>query len=396
MRQTYAEEMINATGDQSFNPYFAGMHTHILKGLSSGLVYDRHAWTGNGELLGIDIEARFDPSEVDTSVCSLWRYAPFIPVGRQHIVSLGEGFTSLVPVKLYGKSMLVKQEQLFPSGSYKDRGASVLISAARSLGIRHVVQDSSGNAGCAVAAYSARAGIRAEIYVPASTSPGKLAQVRMYGAELKLVEGSREDTARAAWEAAQHSYYASHCYNPYFFEGTKTFAYEVCEQLGWKAPDVVVLPAGNGTLVIGCYIGFKHLFESGVTGKMPKLVAVQSDRCAPLYLAWKKGLGRPEPVKPGATLAEGIAIAEPVRGEQLIGIVNETQGAFISVSDDEILEALKLCCRMGHYIEPTSAATVAGIRKALNQFGGETWVSLFSGHGLKSTEKMLQLLDRQE
>lgn len=367
---------------------------YTLTGMQSGTDYStqKGTWYGANELLNINTTKQFDLRKLSKNQCNLWRYEHFLPVPITEAVTLGEGFTPLLPVSLFNTSIHIKQEQLFPTGSYKDRGASVLMSVARQQGITHVVQDSSGNAGCAIAAYAAKAGIKADIYVPASTSPAKLAQMRMYGADLMLVEGSREDTANAAWKAAQHTYYASHCYNPYFFEGTKTFAYEVCEQLNWTAPDVLVLPAGNGTLVIGCYIGFKHLYESGVISKMPKMVAVQSSNCAPLYEAWKNNDTTPARVISLPTVAEGIAIAEPVRGSQMIEIINETKGAFVTVTDEETISALIRCCNMGYYIEPTSAATIAGIQKALQLFEGGTWVSLFSGHGLKSTEKMLKLL----
>lgn len=362
----------------------------------TGLIYtaDQPEWLGLGELPEIKTVLPFDIEKIDKKMRSQWRYEYFMRVDPNHVVTLGEGFTPMLPLSLFGQTVHIKQEQFFPTGSYKDRGASVLISLARELGVKQVVQDSSGNAGCAIAAYAARAGIRADIYVPASTSPGKLAQIRMYGANLILIPGSREDTARAALLAAHNVYYASHCYNPFFFEGTKTFAYEVCEQLNWKVPDVVVLPAGNGTLVIGCYIGFKHLLDSGVISRMPKLVAVQSAHCAPLYAAWKQNLAEPEKINAQPTIAEGIAIAEPVRGRQIIEIIRATNGAFVAVSDQETIDALKLCGNMGYYIEPTSAATIAGIQKARALFEGETWVSLFSGHGLKSTEKMLHLLEK--
>ena len=152
--------------------------------------------------------------------------------------------TPLEQVNIGGREILMKLDFLFPSGSYKDRGATVMISQALAMGVKQVVQDSSGNAGCAVAQYCARAGIGCEIFVPASTSPAKLVQIEAYGARLNLVPGSREDTAKAAMKAADHTYYASHVWNPFFFQGTKTFAYELCEQLGWKAPDTVILPAG--------------------------------------------------------------------------------------------------------------------------------------------------------
>lgn len=336
----------------------------------------------------------FDINSVNFKMNSLWRYHQFIPVDNANVVSMGEGYTPLLQLNIAGSLVYVKQEQLFPTGSYKDRGATVLMSYAKQMGVQQVVQDSSGNAGCAIAAYAANAGISCDIFVPEDTSEAKLAQIRAYGANLILVNGDREATADAALEAAQSNYYASHCYNPLFLHGTKTFAYEVCEQLGWQSPDVVVLPAGNGTLVLGCYLGFEHLLKSGVIDKMPRIIAVQAQSCAPLFKAWEKDLAVPEVVIPEYTLAEGIAIANPIRGKEMLQTVKATNGFFVAVTEDEITTALKLCLAKGFYIEPTSAATIAGLIKAKEKLNEKIWVTLFSGHGLKSTEKIMSLLKK--
>ena len=355
---------------------------------------DEPIWRCNcGGLLDIHFQPEFDKAKIEARGPGLWRYREAIPLQADaNIVSFGEGFTPLVEVDFAGRPVWVKQDQLFPTGSYKDRGATVLISKARELGIRRVVEDSSGNAGCAIAAYCARAGIECSIFVPADTSPGKLAQIRLYGAELNLIPGSREDTANAVMQAAQADYYASHSWNPFFFQGTKTFAFEVCEQLGWRAPDALVLPVGNGTLLLGAAIGFRELLESGVTGRMPRLVAVQSENCAPLEQAFTQNLADVPKIHKRDTLAEGIAIAEPVRGMQIVDAVRHSGGTFITVSDAEIKQSLKDICRRGFYIEPTSAATTAGVSRYARQAGaGEVIVSVFTGHGLKSTEKMMAL-----
>lgn len=336
----------------------------------------------------------FDINSVNFKINNLWRYHQFLPVDIADAVSMGEGYTPLLQLNIAGNLVYVKQEQLFPTGSYKDRGATLLMSYAKKLGVQQVVQDSSGNAGCAIAAYAANAGISCDIFVPEDTSEAKLAQIRAYGANLILVNGDREATADEALMAAQSSYYASHCYNPLFLHGTKTFAYEVCEQLGWQAPDIVVLPAGNGTLVLGCYMGFEHLLKSGVIDKMPRIIAVQAQSCAPLFKAWEHGLTEPEMVKSEYTLAEGIAIANPVRGKEMLQAVKATNGFFVAVTEDEITAALKLCLAKGFYIEPTSAATIAGLIKAKENVNEKTWVTLFSGHGLKSTEKIMSLLKK--
>ncbi len=284
----------------------------------------------------------------------------------------------------------VKIDYLFPTGSYKDRGATVLISKMREWGIQKVVEDSSGNAGAAVAAYCARARIGCEIYVPRDTSSEKTTQIQAYGATLRKVQGSREKTAEVAWKAASQIPYASHCWNPFFLHGTKTFAFEVWEQMGWKAPDALVLPVGNGTLFLGAYIGFKELKEAGRIRRIPRLVGVQSAFCAPLYLAFEKGGTEPRPVGKKETLAEGIAIAEPVRGRQILKAARETDGQILAVTEKEIRMALKEMGRKGHFIEPTAAATVAGLKKYLRKAGRrETVVSTLTGSGLKSARKML-------
>ena len=342
-----------------------------------------------GGLLDLRFRPRLSVGEVAARKPGMWRYREALPiVDDAAVVSFDEGYTPLVEVEIGGRGVLIKQDHLFPTGSYKDRGAAVLISKVRELGVQSVVEDSSGNAGCAVAAYCARAGIECEIFVPESTSAAKLAQIQMYGAKLNRVPGSREDTARAVLEAAEGRYYASHSWNPFFFHGTKTFVFEVCEQLGWKSPDTVVLPVGNGTLLLGCHIGFTELLEMGVIETKPKMVAVQSDGCAPLHQAFHADASEIGAICPEPTLAEGIAIAEPIRGGQILEAVRESGGTFVSVRDDRVRESLMDMARKGFYIEPTSAATIAGLEQYLEASQDEgVVVSVFTGHGLKSAER---------
>jgi threonine synthase len=190
--------------------------------------------------------------------------------------------------------------------------------------------------------------------------------------------------------AAENDYYASHSWNPFFFHGTKTFAYEVCEQLGWQAPDEVVLPVGNGTLLLGAALGFRELFEMGVIGKLPRLVGVQAEACAPLAEAFNFGATHAVFEK-RETLAEGIAIAEPVRREQILAAVRQSGGTFTTVSEGEIRASLLAMCRQGFYIEPTAAATIAGVEKTTRSSQAHIIVTVLTGHGLKATEKMLKL-----
>ncbi len=318
----------------------------------------------------------------------MWRYREAIPVEHdENIVSFGEGFTPLVDLDIDGLPVKVKLDHLFPSGSYKDRGASVLISKAKELGVTHVVEDSSGNAGAAIATYCRRANISCDIYVPASASPGKLVQINMMGARLHSVAGSREDTANAALAAAEKYYYASHSWNPFFFHGTKTFAYEVCEQLGRRAPDIVVTPVGNGTLLLGAMIGFQELWHAGIIEKTPRILAVQTAHCAPCAEAFFKGESNITHINKKKTLAEGIAVAEPVRGAHILQAVRDSDGDFVTVEEHEIITWLKKLYRNGFYIEPTSAAVFAGIAKSKTQMNKkQTIVSVITGHGLKANK----------
>ncbi len=344
-----------------------------------------------GSFFHLEFEPKFSVKEISKRPPSLWRYREALPILRDgNIVSMREGFTPLEKMNFNGQPVHMKIDYLFPTGSYKDRGATVLVSKAKELGVKEVVEDSSGNAGAAIAAYCVRAGIGCEIYVPRATSLGKLFQIKAYGAALNKVEGSREKTAQVTMEAASERFYASHCWNPFFLHGTKTFAFEIWEQMGWKGPDMLVLPVGHGTLFLGAYIGFKELKESGRVKKIPKMVAVQSTSCPPLYQAFKRGSLELHPVEREETKAEGIAIANPVRGRQILEVIRETEGEVLAVTEEEIEAALKEMGRKGHFIEPTSAATIAGLKKYLRKKRErETVVSTLTGTGLKSVGKVL-------
>jgi len=358
---------------------------------------DARIWQCECEgLLDIEFESRFDLERIGSRPHTMWRYREAIPITDDtHIVSFGEGFTPLTRIDIEGKVVWFKQDHLFPSGSYKDRGASVLVSKLRELGISRVVEDSSGNAGASIAAYCASAGISCHIFVPKGTSAGKLTQVRLYGAELTEVPGSREDTAQATLKEAATTYYASHVWNPFFFHGTKTFAFEVCEQLGWRCPDTVILPVGNGTLLLGAYFGFMELLRAGITEQLPRLVAVQAENCAPLHRAFTESLEAIPRIDTSETLAEGIAIADPIRGRQIVRAVLDSNGSFLTVSETEMLQTLRMMCAKGFYIEPTSAAAVAGVRRYLGHADDrETIVSVLTGHGLKATEKMARVMPK--
>lgn len=337
-----------------------------------------------GGALDVEFQPAFEPGRSSGCPHDLSRWCEALPL-REALLSLGEGGTPLLSVPLDGRNLLVKQEQLSPTGSYKDRGAAVLMTHLHELGVRHVVEDSSGNAGAAIAAYAARAGIRCDIYVPEETAPAKTAQIEAYGAVLHRIPGTREDTAAAALLAAQTCVYASHVYNPWFLHGTKTFAYEVAEQLEWTAPDVLVLPVGNGTLLLGAALGFSELLHLGVIPRMPRIVGVQAAACAPLSTAFERGAAEPVQVAGQPTAAEGIAIARPVRGAQILAAVRASGGSFLTVEEHEISASLRDCCTRGWFIEPTAAVAIAGARRCAAAIpSGQTIVTAFTGHGLKA------------
>ncbi|HAY98197.1 pyridoxal-5'-phosphate-dependent protein subunit beta [Mesotoga sp. SC_NapDC2] len=339
-----------------------------------------------GGTFDLDFRARFPVHEIEKRSHNMWRYREALPVEFDcSIVSMSEGCTALVEEVIGGRSVFIKNDTLFPTGSFKDRGASVLISYAREHSVKSVVEDSSGNAGCSIAAYASRAGMRCEIFVPDSTSQSKLNQIAAYNSRVKLVKGSRDDVAREILETASMEFYASHVYNPFFLHGTKTFAFEVCEQLGWKSPDAVVVPVGNGTLLLGVAIGFDELRSEGVVNRVPKIIAVQSKNCSPLLQAFNKKSDLPLPLKIEKTIAEGIAIERPVRGAQILKAVTRSNGTFIGVAEDEIVEAGIEMAGRGFFIEPTAAATIAGLKKYVTSSSShDLIVSVFSGHGLKT------------
>lgn len=346
-----------------------------------------------GSFLDIKFKGKIDPAKIKKEIFSLWRYREFLPIEKdENIVSFGEGLTPLVKLQIYKKEFFAKLEFLFPTGSFKDRGATVLVSKIKELKIKKVVEDSSGNAGCAISAYCAKAGIDCEIFVPENASPAKISQIKIYGAKINAIKGTRDEVAKKALISAEKSYYASHVWNPFFFHGTKTFSYEIWEQLGFKEPDTILLPVGNGTLLIGAYIGFKELFDSGLTGKIPRFVAIQAENCSPIYKIFKENLKNMPEIETKKTIAEGISVAKPARWQNIIKIIKETGGDVIVVKEEEIIESAFELAREGIYVEPTSATAIAGLKK-YEVKDNEIIVIPLTGHGLKSMENYLKFLE---
>jgi threonine synthase len=331
------------------------------------------------------------PEAIERGERSLWRYRAALPPLRGDPIGLGEGRTPLVPRAVGGATALLKCEWFMPTGSFKDRGASVMLSLLRDAGVREVLEDSSGNGGAAVAAYAAAGGMRARILVPASTSPAKTVQARASGAAIELVPGSRQDCAEAALRQAEAIFYASHNWHPFFLQGTKTLAYELWEDLGFRAPDNVVVPCGAGSNVLGCGIGFGELLRAGQIERLPRIFAAQPANCAPIARAF---LGR-EPAEARPTIAEGTAIAAPIRLPECVGVLRESGGSAVMLEEEEIARATLDLARGGIYVEPTcaqAAAAFAGLLRAGTIGPSETTVVVLTGTGLKATPRIAALL----
>ncbi len=322
---------------------------------------------------------------------SIWRYRAALPFLPEAPISLGEGCTPLLARDYAGATAHFKCEWFMPSGSFKDRGASVMLSLLRAQGIDHVLEDSSGNGGAAISTYAAAGGMRAKILVPDSTSPAKTVQSRAVGAQIELIPGSRQDCADAALAQAEKIFYASHNWHPFFLHGTKTLAYELWEDLGFRAPDNVIVPCGAGSNVLGCGIGFGELLRGGQISRLPRIFAAQPTNCGPIARAFLK-LPQ-EAVQP--TMAEGTAIAQPIRMPEVLGVLHESRGGAVLLDESEIADATRGLSRQGLYPEPTSAQAAAAFAKLLAAGTikpGETTVVVLTGTGLKATQRHAALI----
>ena len=335
-------------------------------------------------------------SEIQTDAVGLWRYRKAIRLPRSEFETLGEGWTPLVHSTLEGVPVFMKCEHLMPSGSFKDRGTAVLFNYLKQSGIRELLEDSSGNAGSSYATYAAALGLSCRILVPATAPAGKKAQIAAMGARLEPVEGTREDVAAAARAAAESVFYASHNWQPFFIEGTKTLAFELWEQLGFTVPDNVIVPLGYGSNVIGLHTGFGELLAAGEIDRMPRIFGAQAANCAALYAAWCANGERTE-IDARPTIADGIASERPVRIVEVMAAAAETDGAIVAVGEDEIAVAFHALARCGYFVEPTSATAAAVLRHLLDDGtvkSDEQTVLVLTGHGLKATDKIVSLIGR--
>ena len=333
--------------------------------------------------------------EIERGTRSLWRYRAALPVEIPAPITLGEGVTPLVERAWGSLRPHFKLEWFSPTGSFKDRGASVMLSFLRQLGIGAVLEDSSGNGGSAIAGFGAAGGLKVKILAPASTSPAKIAQARAYGAEVQLVEGPREASEAEAIRQSRDTFYASHNWHPFFLEGVKTLAYELWEDLGFRAPDAIVMPVGAGSLLLGCHFGFRELLRAGQISRLPRLYAAQPLNCSPVEASFAAGVEQPVDRDVSKTIAEGTAIRRPLRLRELLRALRETGGGAVAAPEAEIVAALRRLAADGLFVEPTSATAAAALER-LAASGAiaahETTVVVLSGSGLKAAATVAELL----
>jgi threonine synthase len=295
-------------------------------------------------------------------------------------ISLGEGHTPLISVRLFDRDLYFKCEYMNPTGSFKDRGTATLVSVLLGRGVKEAIEDSSGNAGASFAMYAARAKIRAHVYVPESASGPKRKQIEAYGAELVSISGSRSKATEAVMQAADAGMvYASHAYLPFNLPGYATCAYEIYEQLG-IGPGAVIVPAGQGGFLLGMARGFEALLRADKIGKMPVMIGVQASACAPLYALWKTGTMND--IHDSPTIAEGVHNRWPVRAATVVAITRRSGGHFLPVYEEFILSGRDSLARLGFYVEPTSALVWRALEESISTLP-DPIVILLTGSGLK-------------
>ena len=326
----------------------------------------------------------------------MWRYAELLPVVEgANVVTLGEGWTPLLPAERLGtalglSALYLKDEGSNPTGSFKARGLSAAVSRAKELGLTELVIPTAGNAGGALAAYCAAAGMRATVFMPRDAPAANRLECRLHGARLELVDGVISDAGRhAAAAAKEHGWFdVSTLREPYRLEGKKTMGFELAEQFGWELPDVIVYPTGGGTGLIGIWKAFDELEALGwIDSRRPRMVAVQAEGCAPIVHAFEAGSEFAEPVANPHTIAAGLRVPAAIGDYLILRTLRESGGTAVAVSDDAIREAVGLVAReAGILTAPEAAATVAAVPELLERGAierDERVVLLLTGSGLK-------------
>jgi threonine synthase len=340
-----------------------------------------------GNPLELQLHVNFEPERIHRDDYSVWRYAHFFPyVDKNNIISLGEGWT---PLLKFSHNTYFKLEGSNPTGSFKDRGSTVLVSAIHKLvksARGFISEDSSGNAGASIAAYAARAGLKAEIYVPETVSGPKFNQIRFYRAKVAKISGSRSKVAEKAERTVKGKFYVGHILHPLFRDGMRSLAYEIAEQFGWHISERIYVPVSAGTLLLGLINGFGHLAGSGVIKSVPKIVACQTRQVSPLY----HRLMNLEYIPPAkiTSIADALVSVKPPLLEIMVKSLKSVNGDAVMVEEDEILKSFKELADNAFFVEPSSAVAYAAYVKQLRngQVSKEESVTIvLTGNGLKTT-----------
>src|SRR5579872_245527 len=323
--------------------------------------------------LGV-IRHRWLRRDVPHGPSNMWRYAPVLPPADANIVSLGEGWTPLLPAKRLGarigaQSLWVKDEGLNPTASFKARGLSCAISMCFELGVKKVAIPSAGNAASALAAYAAAAGLEAHIFMPKDVPQANYLECKAYGAHVTLVDGLISDCGKIVAERGPQEgwFYVSTLKEPYRIEGKKTMGYEVAEQMGWELPDAIFYPTGGGVGMIGMWKAFQEMELLGwIGGKRPKMIAVQAEGCAPIVRAYEENEPRSRFFENAHTVAAGLRVPKALGDFLVLQAVRESGGTAVAVSDEEMLDAgIRLASEEGIYAAPEGAACVTAVEKLL-------------------------------
>jgi threonine synthase len=370
--------------------------TYLCPACGVALAADRPLWRCDcGSHLNLAPGEGLSRDQIDTDDKSLWRYRAGLALAGTPRVTLGEGTTPLVARDWDGAAIHFKLESQMPTGSFKDRGTAVMLNHLLEVGIGPIHEDSSGNAGASIATYAAAAGLSCRVFVPASAPRAKLVQIAATGASVVAIAGTRQAVTEAALAAVDTSFYASHNWQPFFIEGTKTLAYELWEQFGFAVPDNVVVPTGYGSNVLGLERGFDELNRRGEITRLPRLFAVQAANCAAFAAAWESGGDTYVPIDAQPTIADGIASVNPVRVAEVLAALRRSRGGIVAVPEDEIRPALKRLARLGLYVEPTTATVGAALSHLIADGTirpGETTVAVLTGHGLKASERIADII----
>lgn len=335
----------------------------------------------------LDLQGRKFAELIQEKEENIRRYAQFLPV--KELPSVHQGWTPIVKKSISGVEVNFKLEYLSPGGSFKDRGAYVSVAKAKELGIEGIIVDSSGNAGISFSLMGLLSGMSVDVFVPKYAPEGKRNLLKLLKANVHEVNGDRMDVNREAVKAEREgSVYVGHWWNPYFIEGEKTMAYEAYEQIG--SVDYIVAPLGSGTLLLGLYKGYEELVELGVLNEMPRIIAVQA--CG--YSGICQELGARKECMAKSKLADGIAITDPPRREQIVKAVKRTDGCGVIVEDEDVKESLVELRKLGFIVEPTSATAYAALEQSVKagfiKPGSKVLLPL-TGSGLKLVDELVQI-----